>query len=57
MDIKKLIKFQDSWVAFTSDRKSVVKSAKKLEKLLELISSKKDLIVTYIPPANQYLSP
>ncbi len=57
MDIKQLIKYQNKWVAFTEDRKKIVKSAKKLDELLKLIKNEKGLTISFLPPANQYLSP
>ena len=57
MDAKQLYKLQDSWVAFTKDRKRVVAKAKKLSGLLSLISGKRDLIVSFVPRSNMFLSP
>ena len=57
MDVKQLYKLQDSWVAFSKDRKRVVAKAKKLSGLLNLISGKRDLIVSFVPRSNMFLSP
>jgi hypothetical protein len=57
MDIKKLQKVQDNWVAFSKDRKKVVAKAKKLNGLLTLIDGRKDLIVSFVPRSDMFLSP
>jgi hypothetical protein len=57
MDVKKLYKLQDSWVAFSKDRKKVVAKAKKLNGLLNLINGKRDLIISFIPRSDMFLSP
>jgi len=57
MDVKQLYKLQDSWVAFSKDRKKVVAKAKKLSGLLNLVKNKKDLIVSFIPRSDIFLSP
>ena len=57
MDVKKLYKLQDSWVAFSKDRKKVVAKAKKLSGLLNLINGKKDLIISFVPRSDMFLSP
>jgi hypothetical protein len=57
MDMKQLYKLQNNWVAFTKDRKGVVARSKKLNRLLGLIEGKKDLIVSFIPRSDIFLSP
>ncbi len=57
MDIKQLYKLQDSWVAFSKDRKKIVAKAKKLTGLLNLIKGKRDLIISFIPRSDIFLSP
>jgi hypothetical protein len=57
MDVKRLYKLQDSWVAFSKDRKRVVAKAKKLSGLLNLINGKRGLIVSFIPRSDIFLSP
>ncbi len=56
MDTKQLYKLQDSWVAFSKDRKKVVAKAKRLNGLLNSIKGKKDLIVSFIPSSDVFLS-
>jgi len=57
MDVKQLYKLQDSWVSFSKDRKKVVAKAKKLSGLLNLINGKKDLIISFVPRSDIFLSP
>ena len=57
MDVKKLYELQNSWVAFSKDRKRVVAKAKKLSGLLNLINGKRNLIVSFIPRSDIFLSP
>lgn len=57
MDIKQLYKSQDSWVAFSKDRKRVVAKAKKLSGLLSLISGKRGLVISFVPRSDIFLSP
>lgn len=57
MDTKQLYKLQNSWVAFSSDRKSVIAKAKKLNELMKLLKGKKDLIVSFVPRSDIFLSP
>lgn len=57
MDVKQLYKLQDSWVAFSKDRKKVIAKAKKLSGLLNLINGKRGLIVSFIPRSDIFLSP
>ena len=57
MDAKQLYILQDSWVAFSKDRKKVVAKAKKLSGLLNLINGKRGLIVSFIPRSDIFLSP
>lgn len=57
MDAKQLYKLQDSWVAFSKDRKKVVAKAKNLSGLLNLISGKRNLIVSFVPRSDIFLSP
>ena len=57
MDVKELYKLQDNWVAFSKDRKKVVAKAKELSRLLNLIGGKKDLIVSFVPRSDVFLSP
>jgi len=57
MNVKQLYKLQDSWVAFSKDRKRVVAKAKKLSGLLNLINGEKDLIISFVPRSDIFLSP
>ncbi len=57
MDMKQLYGLQDSWVAFSKDRKKVVAKAKKLSGLLSLINGKRNLIVSFVPRSDIFLSP
>lgn len=57
MNTKQLYKLQDSWVAFSKDRKRIIAKAKNLKKLLSLIKGEKDLIVSFIPRSDIFLSP
>lgn len=57
MDVKQLYKLQDSWVAFSKDRKRVIAKAKKLSGLLHLINGKRGLIVSFVPRSDIFLSP
>lgn len=55
--LEELIKLQNKWVAFTKDRKKVVNKANSLNQLLNQIKNKKDLILSFIQPADKFLSP
>lgn len=57
MNTKQLYELQDSWVAFSKDRKKVVAKAKKLSGLLDIISGKKGLVVSFVPRSDIFLSP
>ncbi len=57
MILNDLIKLQNKWVAFSKDRKKIVNKASSLEDLLKKIKKKEDLIISFIQPADRYLSP
>lgn len=57
MKLEELIKLQNKWVAFSKDRKKVVGKASSLEDLLKKIKNEKDLIVSFMHPADKFLSP
>jgi len=57
MKLEELIKLQNKWVAFSKDRKKVVEKASSLENLLKKIKNEKDLIVSFMHPADKFLSP
>ena len=51
------IKLQNKWVAFSKDRKKVVEKASTLENLLKKIGDQRDLVVSFMHPADKFLSP
>ena len=57
MSVKQLLKLQNKWVAFSKDRTKVVDKASSLGKLLKKIKDQEDLVVSFIHPADRYLSP
>lgn len=57
MKLEELIKLQNKWVAFSKDRKRVVEKANSLEDLLKKIKNEQDLIVSFMSPADKFLSP
>lgn len=57
MDVKELIKFQNKWVAFTKDRKKIVYKSNSLGNLLKKVKKQEDLILSFIHPADRFLSP
>ena len=57
MKLEELLKLQNKWVAFSKDRKKVVEKASSLEDLLKKIKNEKDLIVSFMHPADKFLSP
>ena len=57
MSVKQLLKLQNKWVAFSKDRTEVIDKASSLEKLLKKIKNQEDLVVSFIHPADRYLSP
>lgn len=56
MRLNDLVKLQNKWVAFSKDRKKVVDKASSLGELLKKIKNQKDLIVSFIHPADRFLS-
>lgn len=57
MSVKRLLKLQNKWVAFSRDRTKIIDKASSLEKLLKKIKNQEDLVVSFIHPADRYLSP
>jgi len=57
MNVRQLLKLQNKWVAFSKDREKVIDKANSLGKLLKKIKDQEDLIVSFIHPADRYLSP
>jgi len=57
MKLEDLIKLQNKWVAFSKDRKRVMGKASSLAVLLKKIGNEKDLIVSFMHPADKFLSP
>lgn len=57
MKLEDLIKLQNKWVAFSKDRKKVVEKASTLENLLKKIGDQRDLVVSFMHPADKFLSP
>ena len=57
MSVKQLLKLQNMWVAFSKDRTKVVDKASSLGKLLKKIKDQEDLVVSFIHPADRFLSP
>lgn len=57
MSVKQLLKLQNKWVAFSKDRTKIIDKASSLGKLLKKIKKQDDLIVSFIHPADRYLSP
>ena len=56
MDINELIKYENMWVAYSSDRKLVKEKSKTLKSLLKKIKDK-DLIISFIPRSDVTVSP
>lgn len=56
---KILLSNQNRWIAISSDKSKVLASGKSIQevekKLVKLDA--KDAVVTFVPPANRYLSP
>ncbi len=57
MKVKELIKLQNKWVAFSKDRTKIINKASSLGELLKKIKKQDDLVVSFIHPADSYLSP
>lgn len=57
MKAGELLKVQNRWVAFSKDRKKIIEKSNSLSGLLKKIGNKKDLTVSFIHPADKYLSP
>lgn len=57
MNLKDLIKHENMWVAYSKDRKSIVRESKSLEDLLKKIKSDKELIISFIPRSDITISP
>ena len=56
---KTLLSNQNKWIAVSSDKLRVLasgKSIQEVEKKLEKLDVK-DIVITFVPPANSYLSP
>lgn len=57
MILEDLVELQNKWVAFSKDRKEIVDEADSLRKLLKQLKNKKNLIISYIQPADRFISP
>ncbi len=57
MKAEELLKLQNKWVAFSKDRKKIVRQSKSLKDLLNHTKDQKDLIISFIHPADKFLSP
>ena len=57
MKAEELLKLQNRWVAFSKDRKKIVRQSKSLKDLLSHTQDQKDLIISFIHPADKFLSP
>ena len=57
MKAEETLRLQNKWVAFSKDRKKIVRASKSLKVLLSHTKNKKDLIISFIHPADKYLSP
>lgn len=56
---KTLLSNQNRWVAVSSDRSKILvsgESIQEVEKKLDKLDAK-DAVITFVPPANRYLSP
>lgn len=56
---KTLLSNQNKWIAVSSDKSRVLaagKSIREIEKKLEKLGQK-DAVITFVPPADRYLSP
>lgn len=59
MLLKTLTKYANKWVAFSSDRKSILASAADVKELDDEVKRKKlkDVIYSFILPPDKYYSP
>lgn len=59
MDKKTLLSNQNKWIAIASDKSNILASGKSIKDVEdELIKMKiDDAVITFVPPANKYISP
>lgn len=57
MKAEELLKLQNKWVAFSKDRKKIVRQSKSLKDLLSHTKDQKDLIISFVNSSEKYLSP
>lgn len=59
LDINKLAKFENQYVAFTFDKSKVLASGptiKEVEKKLKT-NNISDIVISYVPPLSKYIAP
>ena len=56
---KAFLSNQNGWIAVSSDRSRVFASGKSIQEVERKLSKLdvKDVVITFVPPANRYLSP
>lgn len=56
---KALLSNQNKWIAVSSDRSKILTSGKSIQEVEGKLGKLdvKDVVITFVPPANRYLSP
>lgn len=59
IDIHTLLQHENTWIALSADKKTIIESAKTVEELEKKLLKKEiiDAIITFIPPADKSISP
>ncbi|MBI2431077.1 MAG: hypothetical protein HYV39_03620 [Candidatus Levybacteria bacterium] len=59
IDSKNLLKNQNKWIAISSNKKAILTSGKSIKEIENKLTKLrvKDAIISFVPPANKYLSP
>ncbi|MBI2028128.1 MAG: hypothetical protein HYT07_00830 [Candidatus Levybacteria bacterium] len=59
ISVNKIIKNQNKYVVLTKDKSDILVSGASIQEVEKKLSklSIKDVVITYIPPVNKYLSP
>ncbi len=56
---KTLLSNQNNWIAVSSDKSKILASGKSIQEVEKKLGKLdiKDAVITFVPPANRYLSP
>lgn len=56
---KTLLSNQNRWIAVSSDKSKILASGKSIQEVEKKLGKldARDVVITFVPPANRYLSP